>query len=546
MECAFFMLFALLCLCAQAQLSFPVKMTVEISSSIGATVIGPTSFTVVSDNNGNMTVTSYRQYLNDLSERSVFYAPSGNWLEQINGGPCTPTSKTAPENVVPFLQGSAIMKIVNNINFGSLAGDATTTRGINTFSSSFGGQDFFIPPSPECAVANNVVTTTAFTRELQIVDFLMTTPMLKEITQRSVVNNLTCSGNLWPQKTAEVTVDTTVSVVWFGAGVAGSEAFTNCSQKTSGIPAPAPTPAGTVMFPMPAVPSDFTAVIETTMIERGSTFTMLEAFSTTQRLARSSMLKPVVDAIGRSDALDVFVQGSFQLAFSYEKLAVPKGRPINIPPDVRDYFWPDTETCIRVNFGYDLISASATQLLLASPTPPTYMGQTLVRGFLCDNWQVSTTSMTINWFWTANTSSPQLVRITNRGVGTPPLFVHHPFFQQGGPFSKIDANDACSLFFTSEDKYCKDSGTFSHVHEFVGFSAGTPSGVFSLPQVCKITREVRSIPLSAGSTSMSSATVLGLLVLVGAISAVLGNCCMWCRLAGKVRDLEFELEQLRS
>ena len=519
---------------------FPVKLTVEVTSTVDGTLFGPSAYTIVADDSGNVAISSTVSNPSGASDRVVYYLTSDSlWREQVNGGPCTPTGKN-PVNQLPLLQSKAIISILLSWKSGgAISGTAATIRAIPTFYFDFVNTSFFVPPDVSCT-PQSLAGGAYFTAPRQLVDFSTSMPILKEITMTS---KATCFGI--PQA---ATVFTTVSVVWFGGGVTGSGYLSNCTTASTpppsgGTNAPIPTPAGTVAVAMPTIPNEFSTTIETTMTEIGNTFTIFEAFSTINRFAKSSLQAPVVDAAGRTEVDAVFVLGSYQLAFSYVNMALPPGQPSYIPSDVRNYFWPDVESCTRVNFGFDLVSGSATTLLLSSATPPTYMGQAFVRGVLCDYWQASSTGTTTQWFWNTNTSSPTLMRITSRGFGRPPLFVHHPFFQQGSPFSSADASTACGYFFSSSDKFCISSGTYSHIHDFIGFVPSVPSTAYLLPAVCSSTSLVQSVPSSPSPSSLSSATVIGIMFLVGIIATALGNCCMWCRMAGKVRDLEFEIQQ---
>ena len=517
---------------------FPVKLTVEIVSTVDSQTYGPSTFTIVADDSGNIAVSLIQVNQGGALDRVAYYLVNDpQWREQVNGGPCTPLGKT-PTTQLLYQQAKAIINTVSSLKSGNISGTTGVTRGIPTFLFPLSDTSLFVPLE-NCPTAQSLNGYASFTAPQQVIDFSTSTPLLKEIKLRS-----TCLSN--PQ----MSVATTVSIFWFGGGVTGSGFLLNCTATSPTVApgatnAPAPTPAGTVAVAMPAIPNDFSTTIETTMTELGSSFTIYEAFSASTRRAKSSMQIPVVDAAGRTEVDEVYVLGSYQLAFGYVKMILPAGQPSYIPSDVRNYFWPDVESCTRVNFGYDLISGSATSLLMASAVPPTYMGQAFVRGVLCDYWQLSTIASTTQWFWTTNTSNPTILRITTRGFGRPPLFVHHPFFQQGSPFSPADASAACGYFFTASDKFCISGGTYSHIHDFVGFVASVPPAAFSVPSVCSTTTLVRSVP-SDQSSSLSSATVIGIMFLVGIIAAVLGNCCMWCRMAGKVRDLEFEIQQAQQ
>lgn len=267
---------------------------------------------------------------------------------------------------------------------------------------------------------------------------------------------------------------------------------------------------------MPSLPTDFSATIESTLVETRESFTVFEAFSTTRQMSKTTVVKPDADLIGRHDIKSVFVVGTFQLAYEFTDKSLPIGVQSVVSSGIREMFFPDRFSCSKTIFRMDLLG-SVENLLLRSSTPR-YMGSTVVRGITARMWQTQTSLYSVQWFFAepnwriANNVSEPLLRIVITGKGRSPLFVHHPFFQKGEEVTP-EAESACNSFFSGIVGQCNEEpSAYKHVHEFVSFVPFIPSDTFAVPDACIRESSVAAIPSAPRCPVAMSAFGLFLLV----------------------------------
>lgn len=352
-----------------------------------------------------------------------------------------------------------------------------------------------------------------------------------------------------------------VTFAWSGFGVVATNAMDPPDYCSSNLATPAPTNSNNgstsetpYRYPMPLLPLEFTATIRTSMLESGEVLTMYEAFSTVDRIAKTVVIGATPDLLGRAPAYTWQVFGAEQSAFYYASNAVPFGWQSGVEANARNYFWPDDFHCKRSIFGTDIVSGSVGGLLLVTGTP-VYMGEAVVRGIPALVYQSTNCSMIVRWYW-ANASwsfssgvSQPLLRIVVQGTGSSPLFVHHPFFQQGKLVPPEFANAACdALVPGASHPQCTNSTVsawkYYHVHDFLSFVPFMAAADKVKPAGCNDVDEVLGFgSFGLGCSTTNSTLTAVLLVFLIVISCILGCCCQWCRMAPRIREIEEELAE---
>ncbi|KAH9601883.1 hypothetical protein LSM04_009177 [Trypanosoma melophagium] len=304
---------------------------------------------------------------------------------------------------------------------------------------------------------------------------------------------------------------------------------------------------------MPGFPEEFSAEIQVIMPSERVMFTMHERFSSLLRLSHSSVYSAIPDEVGRVTTYDWYIIGSYQMAYLNTKSILPHGQDSPIPGNLRDYFWPDTEGCIRTQISFDVISGSvATLMLYSSDIPPVYIGSHIVRGVPCKVWSASLSGVRVKWFWADrekvnlndNNSTDDmdvLMRIVVEGKGAAPFYVHHPFLAQGKPLPSQHRSSACRLL-TPWDPACRNNNeNYKYTYDITSFSRYVSSNDFVLPTTCRSSDvpsatipDIKCRPASASSTITLTLT----LFLVGIL---LGSCIVWFRYGVIVHKLRKEL-----
>jgi hypothetical protein len=318
---------------------------------------------------------------------------------------------------------------------------------------------------------------------------------------------------------------------------------------------------------MPSFPPFFTANFFVISPSQKSVYQIREAFDPFYQTSRALLEYPLTGAAGRVYDYEWFVSGYDQMTYYHETFAVPDGEE-RISKAVREYFWPDKDTCLKLLIGYNIFASSTETLLLATPnTPPTFIGNETVRNIPCGVWTADVNGARVTWYWatpglsnvasfeSASTNNWQetygtLVRMTVSGSGgAPPLFTHHPFYPQGYSFPVADRTTACSsLEPTGTDMSCngwKDQHSFNYIYDITSFVPYVRDDDRFMPSMCENASLSGSIPSFGCSYSgVSAAVVAVLLVIVAVLFGLMGGSCVWCRYSRMVRRQQEELVRL--
>ena len=459
----------------------------------------------------------------------MFHMRNGQFMT-IGGGPCRQQSSLPDVN----LWTSVNQNIVAALTTSRLLATGPFLD-LYTFPEST-----FVPMFPQCQNGGRVgIPTSQYTQNGWNSDYSTTIPQLKRVNAAFL-----CNGS--------VVQTTNITVSWIAVNI-DTSIFATCipspGSQLNSIGAEVTQPEAAIREMdeqgqpvMPTFPADVSFVIETTMMERRQTFTVTESISAHERAASVTVESPTLDPIGRRVLSRTIVSGKYQMAYNYQSVAVPAGYTSSVSPGIRNYFWPDAQTCTRVAFSLDLISGSVASLFLSAAANRVFLGNATVRGVRCMAWQQSTRQYTVVWYWTAN-SVPALVRITIQGTGRSPLFVHHPFYQQGNAFPSTKP-EPCQYFFTRNDPHCSNAaGQFYHVHEITQWVPASHASDWSLPSECTTTSSVAQFPPSVND-SVSDGTVIALVFLMSAISLCGGCFCMYLRLSPQLRAMKKQLRDI--
>ncbi|KAG5466959.1 hypothetical protein LSCM1_01137 [Leishmania martiniquensis] len=320
--------------------------------------------------------------------------------------------------------------------------------------------------------------------------------------------------------------------------------------------------------PMPDFPDEFTAEFFVIAPMTKSVFEVYEAFSATQGTSYTRLLLPVSSVADRSVMYEWFIDSYNQLAYFNTKNGVQRGNEDN-DKALRDYFFPDQDTCRRVLIGYEMMAKSASALLLYSPTvPPTFIGNQTVRNVPCGVWAAEVSGVLVTWFWATSGSvdttpfhTPEsvqsglsdysrLLRMTVVGHGGPlPLFPHHPFFPQGYAFPVADRALACRALGPGEgDIGCnanEGDEDFIIIYDITTFVSYVRRDDYNIPKACdgaKISGSIPSVLCRYGGITGGAAAIL--LVVIALLFALVSGCCVWCPFSRMVRHQQDELARL--
>lgn len=341
-----------------------------------------------------------------------------------------------------------------------------------------------------------------------------------------------------------------------------AESSSSSSETTSTTEAPA-----TYNYTMPSFPDTFTANFLVISPGKKSFFQVREAFSADMRFSTATLQFPTRGVAGRVYEYEWIANSWDQMTYFHERFAVPDGEK-TIDPAVREYLFPDQDTCTRIFIGYDMVATTgSTLLLMNSTTSPAFVGNQTVRNIPCGVWTAQVNGALVTWYWASegmvDTSAFQsatsdadattygtLVRMTVSGLGgSPPLFPHHPFFPQGYAFPTADRWAACDALEPAEvDMSCyayMSTASYSYIYDITSFVPYVRYADMTIPTVCQDVSISGSIPsFQCKYTGVSGGVAAVLLVIVAVIFALLSGCCVWCRYSRMVRRQEEELVRL--
>lgn len=299
---------------------------------------------------------------------------------------------------------------------------------------------------------------------------------------------------------------------------------------------PAPEP-----FPMPSFPKEFTAMIETTMVEARRSFTLKHTFSESLKMSSTRMTLRYPDMLGRRVDKRILAVGTFQLAYDSEVRSLSRGQVLAVDQDLKDLLWPQDESCNRNVFDVELMK-SVGDLFLASTGPPRYMGTTVVRGMPARIWQTRGPTYTVQWFFGFDnwrffhSSSAPLIRMVIRGTGKSPFFVHHPFLLSGAAVPE-NAVKACRKFFDDWNPQCEFGEEFyTHVHDIVSFVPAADPDEFVISAAClsSTNSAINAIPQAANcDRGITGVSAFFLIVVVMLLSAFVGGVIVYFRMKPK-------------
>ncbi|KPI82684.1 hypothetical protein ABL78_8303 [Leptomonas seymouri] len=326
-------------------------------------------------------------------------------------------------------------------------------------------------------------------------------------------------------------------------------------------------PKTSTPFMMPEFPPYFTANFFVISPGQKSVFQLREAFNPQHQMSRAQLSYPLTGAAGRVYDYEWFVTAFNQMTLYHETFAVPDGQE-TVSKAVREYFWPDKDTCTRLLLGYDVLAEDPEALLLASlSTPAAFIGNETVRNIPCGVWAAEVGGSRVTWYWAtpelSNVDSfnskrthylgrkyGTLVRMTVTGKGgAPPLFTHHPFFPQSSSFPVADRELACkSLEPTGADMGCNgwgDQKPYNLIYDITSFVPYVRDEDYDLSDRCAVAPLSGSIPsVGCSFSSVSDSIVAVLLVVVAVLFGVMGGSCVWCRYSRMVRRQQEELVRL--
>ncbi|KAG5467513.1 hypothetical protein CUR178_01157 [Leishmania enriettii] len=318
---------------------------------------------------------------------------------------------------------------------------------------------------------------------------------------------------------------------------------------------------------MPDFPDEFTADFFVISPSHMRVFEVREAFSAVAGISYTTLLLLVSDVAGRSSLYEWFVDAYNQMAYFHTKYGVQHGDEAH-DKALREYFFPDKDTCQRVLIGYDLMAKSVSALLLYSPSvPPTFIGNQTVRNVPCGVWAAEVNGFRVTWYWetsrqvnTTPFQTPEsvrsgasayskLMRMTVEGQGgAPPLFPHHPFFPQGYAFPMADRSMACGVLGPGEGNMgCNDNedDDFLYIYDVASFVPYVRSEDYTIPKACNSTMISGSIPsVLCRYNGVTSGVVAALLVVIALLFALVSGCCVWCHFSRMVRHQQDELARL--
>ncbi|KAG5491269.1 hypothetical protein JIQ42_01167 [Leishmania sp. Namibia] len=318
---------------------------------------------------------------------------------------------------------------------------------------------------------------------------------------------------------------------------------------------------------MPEFPGEFTADFFVISPSDMRVFEVREAFSAVAGISHATLLLPVSGVAGRSSLYEWFVDAYNQMAYFHTKYGVQHGDEAN-DKALREYFFPDKDTCQRVLIGYDLMAKSVSALLMYSPSvPPTFIGNQTVRNVPCGVWAAEVNGFRVTWYWETSgyvdttpfhtsesvrsgaSAYSKLMRMTVEGQGgPPPMFPHHPFFPQPYAFPLADRSMACGVLGPGEGNVgCNDNhnGGYILIYDIATFVPYVRLEDYTIPKACNGTMISGSIPsvlCRYGGVTGGVAAVL--LVVIALLFALVSGCCVWCPFSRMVRHQQDELARL--
>ncbi|CAM43592.1 conserved hypothetical protein [Leishmania braziliensis MHOM/BR/75/M2904] len=325
------------------------------------------------------------------------------------------------------------------------------------------------------------------------------------------------------------------------------------------------TSASTRNSNMPDFPADFSANFLVISPSQKSFYHLRAAFSLYAGISRASLQYPMSGVAGRVYEYEWFTNSWDQMSYYYTKFAVPDGEE-TADKALREYFFPDQNTCKRILIGYDKSARSVSALLLYSPSvPPTFIGNQTVRNIPCGVWAAEVNGVRVMWYWATSdlvdttsfwtnesvdsgvSKHARLVRMTVSGRGgAPPLFVHHPFFPQGYAFPAPDRSLACKVMLPDEvdiscDGHTKDAD-FTHIYDIMSYVPYVRRNDYRTPLACNGIKTSGSIPsFQCNYNGVRRGVVAALLIVVSLLFSLVSGCCVWCPFSRIVRQQQREL-----
>lgn len=313
--------------------------------------------------------------------------------------------------------------------------------------------------------------------------------------------------------------------------------------------------------PIPNLPPQFSAVIQTTMLEKAISFAAYESFSGTLGLARYTLVLPTPnDVLGSRRVTSVVVNNAFQLTFQVStdvSVSQPGSMWDPISSDgtqtTRRFFATSASSCTKNVFNERVVGDVSDLLLLTKANGPRYLGKASVRGISADVWEATMDTYRATWYfsergtWTVSglggsnatgASPPPPLRIVIEGNGRSPFFVHHPFFQRGDiPQTKMTL--ACEgAALPPGDTHCdKGDNTFTHVHDILAFVPSVDDKEYTIPTSCQIDNgaQVNSYPTAANCPAgMTTASVFIVCLLCMLVSGVAVGLVVYQRMKRKL------------
>ncbi|ORC78924.1 uncharacterized protein TM35_002241000 [Trypanosoma theileri] len=307
---------------------------------------------------------------------------------------------------------------------------------------------------------------------------------------------------------------------------------------------------------MPGFPEEFSAEIQVVLPSEKLTFTMHEQFSSLLHLSHSSVYGSLPDEVGRVNTYDWYIVGSYRMSYFYTKSTLPFGQDSPVSRNLREYFWPNTERCVRTLINYDAIAGSVGALMLySSDVPPVYIGSQIVRGIPCNVWSASLSGVRVKWFWadrdkvnlnTDNSTDDMsvLMRIVVEGVDAAPFYVHHPFLAQGNAFPSKYRTRACRLLNPWDPACRSGNGYTKYIYDITSFSRYISAKDFVLPTSCTVEDVPSTVIPDVMCSSDGGIGRIFLTLALFVLGILIGCCIVWFRYGVIVHKLRGELLML--
>ncbi|KAG5491283.1 hypothetical protein JIQ42_01181 [Leishmania sp. Namibia] len=356
------------------------------------------------------------------------------------------------------------------------------------------------------------------------------------------------------------------------AGVAGASVLSLNASANSSVSA-SPSLSLSSVLPkdinpaMPDFPDEFTANFFVIMPSNKSILEVREAFSPDGGISRATLLLPTSGSRRHTYLYDWFVDWYNQMVYVSTKYASRNGKETS--SSGMDEYFSVQESCQRIRMGYNMMAGSIRSLLMYSPSvPPTFIGNQTVRNVPCGVWTVQANGFRVTWFWATSgyvdttpfhtpesvrsgaSAYSKLMRMTvEMRKGAPPMFPHHPFFQQPYAFPLADRSMACGVLGPGEGNVgCNDNHTghnFLYIYDIATFVPYVRLEDYTIPKACNGTKISDSIPSAVCHlTRITSGVEAMLLVVIALLFALVSGCCVWCHFSRMVRHQQDELARL--